>query len=126
MDGIVLFQTRARSGKFTIPSNAATTVKLNYGMSKQIIIKCFNVCVCATLNTGNTCVLNVILSNLHSSLYFMRCDASFFQQILTAQSEIYSNMDDADADDNYSEELPLTNGVISHDAEESIEINQVV
>ena len=56
----------------------------------------------------------------------MRCDASFFQQILTAQSEIYSNMDDADADDNYSEELPLTNGSISHDAEESIEINQVV
>ena len=58
----------------------------------------------------------------------MRCDASFFQQILTAQSEIYSNMDDADADadDNYSEELLLINGVLSHDAEESIETNQVV
>ena len=58
----------------------------------------------------------------------MRCDASFIEQILTAQSEIYSNMDDADADadDNYSEELLLINGVLSHDAEESIETNQVV
>ena len=111
---------------------SATTVKLNYGMSEQIIIKCFNVCVCvcvcvcAKLNTGIRVSSIIYFSNLHSSLYFMRCDASFFQQILTAQSEIYSNMDDADADDNYSEELPLTNGVISHDAEESIEINQVV
>jgi hypothetical protein len=59
----------------------------------------------------------------------MRCDASFIQQILTAQPEIYSSMDGADADDNYdnsSQELLSTNGIISHDAEESIETNQVV
>jgi len=58
----------------------------------------------------------------------MGCDASFIQQILTAQAEIYSSMDDADddADDNYSQELLPTNGVISHDAEESIETDQVV
>ena len=83
-------------------------------------------CVCAKLNTGINVSSMFCFSNLHSSLYFMRCDASLFQQILTAQSEIYSNIDDADADDNYSEELLLTNGVISHDAEESIETNQVV
>jgi hypothetical protein len=56
----------------------------------------------------------------------MRCDASFIQQILTAQSEIYSNIDDDDDDHNYSQELLSTNGVISHDTEESIGTNQVV
>jgi hypothetical protein len=59
----------------------------------------------------------------------IRCDASFIQQILTAQPEIYSTIDGADADDNYdnsSQELLSTNGIISHDAEESIETNQVV
>ena len=84
------------------------------------------VCVCAKLNTGIHMSSMLYFSNLHPSLYFMRCDASFIEQILAAQSETYSNMDDADADDNHSEELLLINGVLSHDAEESIEANQVV